>query len=128
MPNLTPNQLRATRRAIQSAARELSRFAAENQLSDEEFAAVSGAAGELLGQSAKLGAMSIHGTSQELSEAAEGLQKASKIAVKTLKTLANVKKALAVASALAGLAGAALTGNPKAIIAAAKDAIGVIGA
>lgn len=56
-----------------------------------------------------------------------GVRRAAQRATAALKTLGDLRAALDVAAALAGLAGAVLSENPAAIAAAAKNLLDVVG-
>ena len=126
MPDLTPDQIRQSRDALQDTVDQLNRLlmAKRRELSQDDIDKINEAVGSLLDAADKLTAQAIKGTAEQIASSVQGIQDATNNANHALKVLDNIRKGINIAAALVGLGTAILAGNPGGIITAATEVIG----
>ena len=126
MPDLTPDQIRQSRDALQDTVDQLNRLlmAKRKELSQEDIDKINEAVGKLLDASDKLTAQAIKGTAEQIANSVQGIQDATNNANHALKVLDNIRKGINIAASLVGLGTAIIAGNPEGIVQAAAGVIG----
>jgi hypothetical protein len=125
MPDLTPDQIRQTRDALQDTVDQLNRLlmAKRKELSQDDIDRINEAVGKLLDASDRLTAQAIKGTAEEIADSVQRIQDATNNANHTLKVLDSIRKGINVAAALVGLGAAIMAGNPGGIVQASAGVI-----
>jgi len=125
MPDLTPDQIRQMRDALQDTVDQLNRLlmAKRKELSQEDIDKINESVGMLLDASDKLTAQAIKGTAEQIASSVQGIQDATNNANHSLKVLDNIRKGINVAAALVGLGTAIIAGNPGGIVQASAGVI-----
>ena len=96
MPDLTPDQIRQTRDALQDMVDQLNRLlmAKRKELAQEDVDKINEAVGTLLDAADKLTAQAIKGTVEQIADSVRGIRDATNNANHTLKVLDRLEKGL----------------------------------
>lgn len=122
MAQLTPQQLRQIKLALQKSAQELIQYQAEHdtELSDKEFDKLGDNIRDLTDRSRSISAQSIQGAADEIAESVQKIQEATNKVNQAIKTITNIRRGIRIATALVSLGTAITAGNPGGVISAAR--------
>ena len=128
MTQLSSDQLQDAKRELQESVRELLEYRKKKDadISDEEFEEISERIRDILNDSARLTLSSISGTANEIADSVKNIQISTNNANASLRTIVDIKKALRIAAAIAGLAASLAAGNPAGIINSLADGLNEI--
>lgn len=96
MSDLTPDQIRRIRDALQDTVDQLNRLlmAKRKELSQEDIDKINEAVGKLLDAADRLTAQAIKGTAGQIADSVQGIQDATNNANHSLKVLDSIRKGI----------------------------------